>query len=93
MGSGPFMFSFKRLILVGHDRKLPTEIYTSLVTSLFSDPRTLLVGGLGSMVAALVTAWKSGETSLIVCAVGIVAVTLARAADMRAFANAPQHPS
>jgi len=83
------MFSFKRLILVGHDRKLPTEIYTSLVTSLFSDPRTLLVGGLGSMIAALVTAWQSGETSLIVCAVGIVGVTLARAVDMQAFQQRP----
>ena len=81
------MFAFKRLIWVGHDRKLPTEIYTSLVASLFSDPRTLLVGALGSMAAALITAWKTGEPSLIICAVGIVAVSLARAADMQAFAT------
>src|ERR1043166_8856571 len=80
------MFAFKRLIWVGHDRKLPTEIYTSLVASLFSDPRTLLVGALGSMASALIAAWKTGEPSLIICAIGIIGVSLARAADMHAFA-------
>ena len=78
---------FRRLILVGHDRKLPTEIYTSLVASLFSDPRTLLVGALGSIMAALVSAWNTTEPTLIVCAAGMVAVTLARAADARSFAR------
>lgn len=81
------MAGFKRLILVGHDRKLPTEIYTSLVASLFSDPRTLLIGALGSIMAALITAWKTAEPTLIICAAGMIAVTLARAADMRAFAH------
>jgi diguanylate cyclase (GGDEF)-like protein len=72
---------------VGHDRKLPTEIYTSLVASLFSDPRTLLIGALGSMASAVITAWKTGEPSLIICAIGIIGVSLARAADMQAFAT------
>jgi len=81
------MFAFKRLIWVGHDRKLPTEIYTSLVASLFSDPRTLLVGALGSMASAVISAWKTGEPSLIICAIGIIGVSLARAADMQAFAT------
>jgi diguanylate cyclase (GGDEF)-like protein len=81
------MFAFKRLIWVGHDRKLPTEIYTSLVASLFSDPRTFLIGALGSMASAVISAWKTGEPSLIVCAIGIILVSLARAADMQAFAT------
>jgi diguanylate cyclase (GGDEF)-like protein len=81
------MIAFKRLAWLGHDRKLPTEIYTSLVASLFSDPRTLLVGALGSMASAAITAWKTGEPSLIVCAIGIIGISLARAADMRAFAR------
>jgi diguanylate cyclase (GGDEF)-like protein len=81
------MIAFKRLIWVGHDRKLPTEIYTSLVASLFSDPRTLLIGALGSMASAAITAWKTAEPSLIVCAVGIIGVSLARAADMQALAS------
>src|SRR5882757_1320930 len=84
------MIAFKRLIWIGHDRKLPTEIYTSLVASLFSDPRTLLVGALGSMASAAITAWKTAEPSLIVCTIGIIGISLARAADMQAFANRRQ---
>jgi diguanylate cyclase (GGDEF)-like protein len=75
------------LIWIGHDRKLPTEIYTSLVASLFSDPRTLIVGGFGSITAALVIAWRTAEPTLIFCAAGLIAITLARAWDMRAFAR------
>jgi diguanylate cyclase (GGDEF)-like protein len=81
------MVAFKRLIWVGHDRKLPTEIYTSLVASLFSDPRTLLVGALGSMASAVITAWKTGEPSLVICAGGSIGVSRARAVDMQAFAT------
>jgi hypothetical protein len=81
------MFALRRLVWVGHDRRVPTEIYTSLVASLFSDPRTLLVGALGSMTAALISAWKTGDLVLTACAIGIVGVSLARAADMRAFAR------
>jgi len=79
------MSAFKRLIWIGHDRKLPTEIYTSLVASLFSDPRTLLVGGLGGVCAAIISAWKTGEPTLVICAIGMVVVTVARAFDMQAF--------
>jgi diguanylate cyclase (GGDEF)-like protein len=79
------MSALKRLIWAGHDRKLPTEIYTSLVASLFSDPRTLLVGGLGGVSAAILSAWRTGEPTIIVCAIGMVVVTLARAYDMHAF--------
>jgi diguanylate cyclase (GGDEF)-like protein len=81
------MSAFKRLIWIGHDRKLPTEIYTSLVASLFSDPRTLIIGGFGSITAALVIAWRTAEPTLIFCAAGLIAITLARAWDMRAFAR------
>src|SRR5437868_3281647 len=85
--SWALMSAFKRLILVVHDRKLPTEIYTSLVASLFSDPRTLIIGGFGSITAALVIAWRTAEPTLIFCAAGLIAITLARAWDMRAFAR------
>ena len=81
------MSAFKRLIWLGHDRKLPTEIYTSLVASLFSDPRTLIIGGFGSITAALVIAWRTAEPTLIFCAIGLIAITLARAWDMHAFAR------
>jgi diguanylate cyclase (GGDEF)-like protein len=84
------MFALRRLFWVGHDRKVPTEIYTSLVSSLFSDPRTLLVGAFGSMTAALVTAWKTADPYIIACAFGIVGISFARAADMKAFARRRQ---
>jgi diguanylate cyclase (GGDEF)-like protein len=86
------MLGFRRLIWLGHDRRLPTEIYTSLVASLFSDPRTLLVGGAGSVCAALISAWKTADLAIILCAAGIVLVTLARAFDMSAFARVRSTP-
>ena len=62
--SRALMSAFKRLIWIGHDRKLPTEIYTSLVASLFSDPRTLVIGALGSITAALIIAWQTADLAL-----------------------------
>jgi diguanylate cyclase (GGDEF)-like protein len=66
---------------------LPTDIYASLVASLFSDSRTLFVGAFGTTTAALITAWKANEPLLLVCALLIAAVACARGADMRAFAR------
>ena len=68
-------------------RQLPPELYNSLVASLYGDPRTLLVGAAGSVGAALVTAWKSAEPLILVCAVVLAAVACARAVDMWAFAR------
>src|SRR5437667_4837177 len=68
-------------------RQLPPELYTSLVASLYGDPRTLLVGAAGSIGAALVTAWKSAEPLILVCALALAAVACARAIDMWAFAR------
>src|SRR5689334_975764 len=79
------MLRFRYLVWLGHDRKVPTEIYTSLVSSLFSDPRTYLVGGAGSVAAALFSAWRTADLAIILCTVGIVLVTIARAFDMQAF--------
>ena len=81
------MLGPRRLIWLGRDRKLPTEIYTSLVASLFSDPRTLLVGGAGSVCAAVISAWKTADQAIILCTAAIILVTLARANDMRAFGH------
>jgi len=79
------MLKLRYLASLGHDRKLPTEIYTSLVASLFSDPRTHLVGGAGSVSAALFSAWKTADIAITLCAAGIILVTIARAFDMHAF--------
>jgi len=66
-------------------QELPSEIYVSLVSSLFSDPRTLLVGSIGTVGAALVTAVKSGEPLLWLCTIAIAATACVRAADMYVF--------
>jgi diguanylate cyclase (GGDEF)-like protein len=79
------MLGFRYLVWLGHDRKLPTEIYTSLVASLFSDPRTYLVGGAGSVAAALFSVWKTADLAIMLSTAGIVLVTIARAFDMEAF--------
>jgi len=64
---------------------LPLEIYSSLVASLYSDPRTLVIGGLGSVGAAFITAWKTGDRSLFLCTAAMAVVICARAADVHAF--------
>jgi len=70
--------------------ELPSEIYVSLVGSLFSDPRTLLVGSIGTVSAALVTASKSGELLLWLCAAAIALTACIRAADMYVFGRQSQ---
>src|SRR3954466_11533426 len=77
---------------MSHPRDMPAEIYVSLVSSLFSDPRTLLVGSIGTVTAALVTGVKADEPLLVLCALGMVVVSIARALDMRAFAKAATRP-
>lgn len=67
------------------DEKLPEEIYVSLVASLFSDPRTLVMGAVGTVGAGLITAVKTGDTVFWLCALALAGVTMARALDMRAF--------
>jgi diguanylate cyclase (GGDEF)-like protein len=69
----------------GARREFPSEIYISLVTSLFSDPRTLLAGSIGSASAALITAVKSGELLIWLCTMAIALIACVRAADMREF--------
>jgi diguanylate cyclase (GGDEF)-like protein len=66
-------------------KEVPSEIYTSLVSSLFSDSRTLFVGSLASIAGALVTAVESGEPLLWLCTVAIAAITCVRAVDMHVF--------
>lgn len=67
------------------DKDLPDEIYVSLVKSLFRDPRNLIIGSLGTIGAALITAFKTGDPVFFSCTVALTVVALARAWDMRAF--------
>src|SRR4051812_47954058 len=78
---------FYRQRLIQRRQDLPSEIYISLVGSLFSDPRTLFAGSVGAIVAAFVTAFKTGETSLWICTAAIAILAYVRGIDMRAFAR------
>jgi diguanylate cyclase (GGDEF)-like protein len=66
-------------------QELPSEIYVSLVSSLFTDPRTLLVGAIGTISSALITALKSGDLLLWLCTLALIATACVRATDMRVF--------
>lgn len=66
-------------------KEVPDEIYISLVKSLFSDPRNLIMGSLGTIGACLVTAVKTGDPVFFVCTFALAFVAVARALDMRAF--------
>jgi diguanylate cyclase (GGDEF)-like protein len=72
------------------NQELPSEIYISLVGSLFTDPRTLLVGAIGTIGAAVITALKSGERLLWVCALAMAVTACVRATDMFIFGQQGQ---
>jgi diguanylate cyclase (GGDEF)-like protein len=65
--------------------RLPGEIYVSLVTSLYSDPKNLIIGALGTIGAAAIVAFKIADLAFVLCALMLALVTAARALDMRAF--------
>src|SRR5215471_8469584 len=66
---------------------LPLEIYLPLVTSLYKDGRTLLVGTTVVTGSIFVTYWKTGISSLLWCAVAFVLVACARGLLARAYAR------
>ena len=85
------MVIWDRLKKPRQGQPLPTEIYISLVDSLFSDFRTLFVGSIAASVTALITAWRTGEVLLYVCSFAIAVVACIRWLDVRAFYRRRQH--
>ena len=69
-----------------NDRQtLPLEIYLPLVTSLYKDGQTLLVGTIVVTGSIFVTYWKTGDTVLLYCAVAFVLVACVRGLLARAY--------
>jgi diguanylate cyclase (GGDEF)-like protein len=64
---------------------LPVEIYVSLVSSLFSDFRSLLVGSMAASITTLITAWKTEEPLLYLCSLAIAIVACVRGLDVYSF--------
>ena len=69
-------------------QSVPIEVYASLVDALYEIALSLFIGSAAATLAALITAWKATSLVLLVFAVLIAAVTLARVLDMRAYKKA-----
>ncbi len=82
---------WQRLMRSRDGQPLPPEIYLSLVDALFKDPRSLLIGSLAASITALITAWKTGEQALYLCAVAMVVVACLRALDLQAYVKRRPH--
>ena len=78
------------------DQGLRDEVYISLVRSLYADPKTLIVGSSGSVLAAFISAMMTDHPAFYACATIMLALTLVRAADaaqFRAAARRLRHPA
>jgi diguanylate cyclase (GGDEF)-like protein/PAS domain S-box-containing protein len=65
--------------------QIPLEIYSSLVDSLYSEERTLLVGSTAVFIATLISAWKTFEPLLFAVAVAVGIIAVARVWDIRNY--------
>jgi diguanylate cyclase (GGDEF)-like protein len=69
-----------------HDRPdVPAEIYVSIVDSLYSDARSFFIGCVAASTAIFITAWKTHEPLLYLCAIAFVIVAAIRSVDVRAY--------
>ena len=69
------------------EKWVPTEIYLSLVASLFSEKKSLLMGTLGTAVLIFATAWKTSATPLYLCATSFAIIGMLRWLDACHFDN------
>ncbi len=67
------------------DQGLRDEVYVSLVRSLYADPRTLIIGSSGTVLAAFLSAGMTDHPAFYICAVILLGLTLTRAADVAQF--------
>src|SRR5260221_11894933 len=66
---------------------VPSEIHASLVDSLFQERPTPLGGSFAASLAVLLTAFKTGEPLLWICAAVIALFAVARNWDMGRYAK------
>jgi diguanylate cyclase (GGDEF)-like protein len=66
---------------------LPSEIYISLVASLYADAPSLFIGSMSVTAATLLTAWKADSWMLYACAAALALIAVVRANDMLKFAR------
>jgi diguanylate cyclase (GGDEF)-like protein len=81
------MVSQSRLSRARPYKDVPFDIYLSLVDSIYSEPKTLLMGLLAVSTATLISAWQSSEFLLYLVSAGVVLVGGLRLWDMNNFAR------
>jgi hypothetical protein len=69
-------------------KTLPPLDYVSMIRSLYADPRVMMLGAIASALAAFVAAIEAQSVPMLLIAVAIILVGVARLFDMRAFARA-----
>jgi diguanylate cyclase (GGDEF)-like protein len=79
------MATWQRWLGVQPDRDVPTDIRISLIDALFTDRRSLFIGSVAASASALITAWRTGAPSILLCAAAMIAVACLRALDMNNF--------
>ncbi len=79
------MFAWRTQLRTRHSESVPPEIYISVVDSLYGDSRTLYLGSIATSLAVLLTAFRTGQTLLYLCALAIASVAVARAVNIRAY--------
>ncbi|WP_406678029.1 putative bifunctional diguanylate cyclase/phosphodiesterase [Rhodopseudomonas infernalis] len=67
------------------EQEMSRSIYAALVDSLFQNPAPMFAGALSAAVAATMTALKTGNHLLWVCAALLIATGALRSLDMRAY--------
>src|SRR4029077_6779884 len=71
------------------DQDLPEEIHASLVDSLYGDLTAMGAGALSTVFGTTLSALKTGNWLLALCAVGAALVGIARFLDARAYRRRP----
>ncbi len=67
------------------EKRVPTDIYLSLVGSLYSEKKSLLFGVLGTSTAVFITAWKTGALVPYLCFILLILVGMLRWFDTVEF--------
>lgn len=66
-------------------KEISPSIYAALVDSLFTNPVPMLAGAICTTVAAILTAYKTGNVLLWPCAAAIILIGAARSLDMHLY--------
>ncbi len=67
------------------EKRVPTDVYLSVVGSLFCEKKSLIFGSAATAAAIIVTAWKTGALPLYLSAVILAIVGLLRFIDANRF--------